>query len=285
MTKTALITGATGGIGLEVTRCLAERGYALTLVDFDASALNDLAGMYPGTKMHVLDQRKLDEVEMFCDTIIEAGESAPDVAIVNAGIIRIGDLTEISRADITDQVNVNLVSGAFLIQSVARRMVKAGRGHILATVSMGGIVSMKGSATYAASKFGLRGLLWGLRDELKPKGVDVTGIFPSGVDTPVLRHEALNGGSALNFLSPPVTASDVANAFMKAIDKPRLEVYVPGSDGVSGRILGAWPGLLSRLYPRLEKMGEAGRRKYIKKINAREQTALKTGDQPIALTE
>lgn len=270
MTKTALVTGATGGIGLEITRKLSERGYTLRLVDFNENALKDLAGKYPGSTYHVLDQSNLDEVETFCDTAL-AQEDAPDVAIINAGIIRIGDLMEVSRKDITDQIHVNLVAGSFLIQSLARRMASVKRGHILATVSMGGIVSMKGSAPYSASKFGLRGLLWGLRDELKPHGVDVTGIFPSGVDTPALRHEAFHGGSALNFVSAPVTAEVVANAFMKAINKPRLEVYVPGSEGISGRILGAWPGLLSKLYPRLEKMGEVGRAKYIKEVRKREE--------------
>ena len=270
MTKTALVTVATGGIGLEITRKLSERGYKLTLVDFDARGLQALADKYPGSTTQVLDQSKLEDVETFCDTVLENGP-APDIAIINAGIIRIGDLMEVSRKDITDQIYVNLVAGTFLIQSLARRMAQAKRGHILATVSMGGIVSMKGSAPYSASKFGLRGLLWGLRDELKPHGVDISGIFPSGVDTPALRHEAFHGGSALNFVSPPVTAEDVANAFMKAIDKPRLEVYVPGSEGISGRILGAWPGLLSKLYPRLEKMGEVGRAKYIKQVREREQ--------------
>ena len=263
---TALITGATGGIGLEVAAQLAREGYRLILVDFDSARLETMAAGFAGAVTHVLDQRDMAAVTGFCDQVIEAGESI-DVAIINAGIVSIGHLADQSQQAMLDQLQVNLVSSAAMIQSLARRMVREGRGHILATVSMGGIVSIKGSAPYSASKFGLRGLLWGLRDELAPHGVHVTGIYPAGVDTPMLRHEATHGGSALNFVGTPVTAAQVATAIRRALKKPRLEVYVPYSESITGRIFSAWPWLLSHLYPRLEKMGEKGRAKFIHRIS------------------
>ncbi len=265
MIKTALITGATGGIGQEIAMHLSRRGYRLLLVDFDRDRLDRMAPHYSGSETFLLDQRDLAAVEEFCDIRIAEGEFV-ETAIINAGMLGIGNLTEIGRASLTDQITVNLTSSAMIIQSMARRMAGEGRGHILSTVSMGGIVSLKGSTAYSASKFGLRGLLWALRDELKPKGVHVTGIYPAGVDTPMLRHEAFHGGSALNFVGNPVTVTDVANAYMRALDKPRLEIYVPGSEGITGRIAGAWPGLLGRLYPMLERIGESGRQKFIKRI-------------------
>lgn len=265
MTKTALLTGATGGLGQAIAKAFTADGYRLILVDFDAKRLADMATGYPGSTTHVLDQRDAAAVAQFCDDVIEQGQSI-DVAVVNAGMLTIGNVAAISRQAMLDQLQVNLIAGALLVQSLARRMSQDRKGHILATVSMGGIVSLKGSATYSASKFGLRGLLWGLRDELASDGVHVTGIYPAGVDTPLLRHEARHGGSALNFVGDPVTVDDVVKAIMNAIRKPRLEVYVPASEGITGRIAGAWPGILSRLYPILERMGEKGRAKFLRKI-------------------
>lgn len=164
------------------------------------------------------------------------------------------------------RIEVNLVSTAVLVQALARRMRAAGSGHLIATVSMGGIVSLKGSAPYSASKFGLRGLLWGLRDELQPHGVHVCGICPAGVDTAMLRHEARHGGSALNFVGQPVSVDTVARAVLRAIDQPRLETDVPASEGITGRMAGAFPGMLARLYPLLEKLGERGRAAYLARI-------------------
>jgi short-subunit dehydrogenase len=265
MTKTALVTGATGGLGQAIATKLTAQGYRLILVDFDAARLADMAQQHPGAVTHVLDQRDSAAVAHFCDTVIEQGPFV-DVALVNAGMLVIGSVSEISRQAMLDQLQVNLIAGALMIQSFARRMSRVRKGHILATVSMGGIVSLKGSATYSASKFGLRGLLWGLRDELSSHGVHVTGIYPAGIDTPMLRHEARHGGSALNFVGDPVTVDDVVNAIMAAIQKPRLEVYVPFSEGITGRIAGAWPGLLAKLYPTLEPIGEKGRAKFLRRI-------------------
>lgn len=265
MTKTALLTGATGGLGQAIAKKFAEEGYRLILVDFDAGRLADMASGYQGATTHVLDQRDNAAVARFCDEVIEQGQPV-DVALVNAGMLKIGNVAAISRQDMLDQLQVNLIATSLMIQSLARRMSRDRKGHIVATVSMGGIVSLKGSATYSASKFGLRGLLWGLRDELSADGVHVTGIYPAGVDTPLLRHEARHGGSALNFVGDPVTVDDVVDAITATVRKPRLEVYVPKSEGITGRILGAWPGLLSRLYPRLERMGEKGRARFLRRI-------------------
>ena len=265
MTQTALITGATGGIGSAVAKRFHAKGFRLMLVDFNAAKLESMAKDYPGATTHVLDQRDRAQLDAFCDAVIESGAFI-DVCVINAGMLVIGDLAEISRQDMADQIQVNLTATAMLIQSFARRMGREGRGHIMATVSMGGIVSLKGSATYSASKFGVRGLLWGLKDELAVKGVKVTGVYPAGVDTPMLRHEAMHGGSALNFVGKPVQADDIARAYERALTRPRLEVYVPYSESLTSRLAGACPWLLGWLYPLLEWMGEIGRKKFLKRI-------------------
>lgn len=267
MQRSVLLTGATGGLGQSIAASFYRQGYRLILVDFNGGALAEMASLYPGAVVHVLDQRDIAAVAEFCDANVEQGPFA-DVAVINAGMLAIGNVTDISRNALLDQLKVNLVSSAIMIQACARRMASAGKGHIIATVSMGGIVSLKGSATYSASKFGLRGLLWGLRDELAPAGVHVTGIYPAGIDTPMLRKEATHGGSALNFVGSPVTVQEVTDAIVQAVKKPQLEVYVPRSEGMTGRILSAMPGALVKFYPLLEWLGEKGRRKFLRRISS-----------------
>ena len=70
----------------------------------------------------------------------------------------------------------------------------------------------------------------------------------------------------IDLVGTPVTPADVAKAVRRALKKPRLEIYVPYSESITGRILGAWPWLLSGLYPLLERMGEKGRVKFIRRI-------------------
>lgn len=262
----ALVTGSTGGIGACVADALSARGYRLVLMDLDPARLAQQAERHPGARVETLDLSRQDAVLDWARAL-QADDAAPiDVAFVNAGLIAVGDMVELPIEQLLLQLQVNLVSTAVMLQALARRMAAAGRGHLIATVSMGGIVSLKGSAAYSASKFGLRGLLWGLRDELRPRGVQVCGIYPAGVDTPMLRHEARHGGSALNFVGRPVSPEDVARAVLAAIDRPRLETYVPASEGVTGRLAGAFPGLLAGLYPLLEKLGERGRAAYLARL-------------------
>jgi short-subunit dehydrogenase len=145
-------------------------------------------------------------------------------------------------------------------------MLQRGSGHIVNTVSMGGITPLKGGAAYVASKFGLRGFLSALYSELKPLGIKVSGIYPSGVDTAMLRYEATHGGSLLNFVSTPQTSADVLKAFNRALSGGKLEVYVPYSDSLLARAIALFPSLLDRLYPVLEWFGRRGLSKYLKSI-------------------
>ena len=262
----ALVTGSTGGIGARVAEALAGRGYRLVLMDLDRTRLEQQAARHPGAHIEPLDLARQDAVLDWARALQAVDATPIDVAFVNAGVIAVGDVVDLPTEELLLQLQVNLVSTAIMVQALARRMASAGGGHLIATVSMGGIVSLKGSAAYSASKFGLRGLLWGLRDELRPRGVQVCGIYPAGVDTPMLRHEARHGGSALNFVGQPVSPDDVAQAVMAAIERPRLETYVPASEGVTGRLAGAFPGLLAQLYPWLEKMGERGRAAYLARL-------------------
>jgi short-subunit dehydrogenase len=263
--KTALITGAAGDIGANVAKRLHLLGYRLILLDIDETNLKNLSRELPNSSYKVLDLTDREALDEF-NTELAMGEIRIELAFINAGAIAVGNAIDIEDRMIDLQLEVNLRSAIHLIKSCARNMVKHGGGHIISTVSMGGIVALKGSATYSAAKFGLRGFMTGIRDELAPHGVTVSGIYPSGVDTKMLRYEALNGGSNLNFVSEPLSVDDVGKAVIKTITSKKLEVYLPFSEGVSGRFVSVFLWMIRYLYPLMERIGERGLRKYLNKL-------------------
>lgn len=82
-----------------------------------------------------------------------------------------------------------------------------------------------------------------------------------------LRFEAVNGGSSLNIIDVPVIPDDIMTAMKKAQKSKKLEYFVPSKDSFTAKLICIFPGILNRLYPLLDKMGEKVREKYIKLNN------------------
>ena len=264
--KTALITGAAGDIGSEVARRLNDLGYRLILLDINDAALCQLKDQCHDAITVTLNLADRKELAAWIAELTESYGHI-DLAFINAGVVHVGNVLDLEEAQIDLQLEINLRSAIHLIKACADNMALHGAGQIISTVSMGGIISLKGSATYSATKFGLRGFMTAIRDELKPLGIDVSGIYPSGVDTQMLRYEAQNSGSPLNFINTPQSVDKVASTVIRAIKSRRLEYYIPYSDSISSRLVSCFPWLIRYLYPLLAKVGERGRAKYLKQIN------------------
>ena len=186
-----------------------------------------------------------------------------DVLVNNAGVIVPGAAADLDQSALDLHLEVNLRAPIRLMRAAAPQMIARHRGAMVATVSLGGVISLKDSAIYSASKFGLRGFLCGFHQELAPFGVKVSGVYPAAVDTPMLHHEALHGGSVLNFIDKVMTAEDIANATLKVIDTGRLEIYSPWSASLTARFFGSFPWMIRPLLPLMEQIGEQGRRKFL----------------------
>jgi short-subunit dehydrogenase len=259
----ALVTGAAGGISQVLCEKLDRRGYHLILVDRESAPLEALAAsLSRPADILTCDLADRDDLEQLCDTIV-ARHADLDLLINNAGVVRPGAVVDILQADIDLQLEVNLRAPIRLMQAVAPLMVARGRGALVTTVSLGGIISLKESAAYAASKFGLRGFLSSLHQELAPRGIKVSGIYPAAVDTPMLHYEATHGGSVLNFIDKVMSAEDVADALLKGVDTGKLEIYVPYSASLTSRFFAAFPWMIQPILPIMEKLGEAGRKKFV----------------------
>ena len=263
MTKIALITGSAAGIGESVASHFDSQGYQLILVDNNVERNQALGARCSNARCVALDLTDRDALRDFCK---ELEAQSLDVAFINAGVAIPGNVLTLSDKVIDLHLDVNLRSAILLTRACAVTMVKAGQGHILSTVSMGAITPMKGTAVYSATKFAMRGFLSALYSELKPLGVSVSGIYPSAVDTEMLKNEVRNNGSPLNFVSKVATVDDVTNTVQRALITKKLEIYVSKTDGLMGRVIGFFPSLLDRLYPLLERIGQSGMLRYKKTL-------------------
>ncbi|MET7769596.1 SDR family oxidoreductase [Nocardia sp. NPDC005366] len=265
----ALVTGAAGGIGLEVARRLSARGHRILAAERDDILAAQAA-----------EQIGADAIPVACDLADDAAVAALsdrvenewghdlEICFLNAGIIIPGDVLDTTPQQIDLQLRIMLGSTIQLARSAATALSARGSGHIVATVSQGAVLALPGSATYSAAKAGLRAFLAALHLELRGTGVTVGGVYPSAVDTPMLRHEATHGGSLLNFVGTISSVSDVADAVDKVMRTGRVEVFLPVADGLAARLLQVAPRLVPLLLPFADRIGEKGRQRYLAGFSA-----------------
>ena len=263
MQRNAIVIGGAGGIGLALATRLSHRGYRLVLVDIDAARLAASADRIGGGVVTVQADLTVDDD---LTRILDLIERDPHLELLvnSAGTVKPGDVIDLSFDDLERHIDINLLAPMRLIQAAARVMSARGTGCILSVVSAAGLVALPGSAAYSASKFGLRGFMMAISEELKQRGVKVRGVYPGAVDTLMLRYEATHGGSVFNFLNKDVLSVDqVADACLRSIDGDRLEIILPFWDGVTVRVLGVAPGFMRYVLPMLRKKGEKGLRRFL----------------------
>lgn len=267
--RLALVTGAAGAIGSGVARMLARRGYRVVCVDLAPDGVERIAAEIGGIPV-ASDATDPGQVAELAARIRTEWAATLDVLVCNAGVIVPGAVAEQTPDSLDVHLDVMLRSPMHLIGAALPGMLARGSGHVLATVSMGGILPLPGSAPYSAAKAGLRAYLMALAAELTGTGVAVSGIYPSGVDTPMLRLEARHDGSKLNWLGKVFTVDDVVRTYERALDRRRLEVYLPWSDSVSTRLSVAFPSVANRLIPFFERAATKRHAAYLAKIDAEE---------------
>src|SRR4051794_17912455 len=141
-------------------------------------------------------------------------------------------------------------------------LLKQNRGQVVSVASLASMLPLAESPGYCASKAGLRAFMLALSLREKETGVRISLVHPGAVDTPMLRHEAVTGGSALNFLSRPLSPDTVATAVVGNLDRPHLETSLPRHDGWLVKLVGLTPGFLQRIRPLLEITAQSGLEKY-----------------------
>lgn len=184
--KTALVTGASGGIGQDIARALHRAGATVTLSGTRREALDKLAGEFSG-RVHVLPCNLADKDET--EKLIPAAEAAMgglDILVNNAGVTRDALFMRISDEDWQDVLNVNLTSAFRLMRAAVRGMIRKRFGRIIGITSIVGVTGNPGQGAYAAAKAGMIGMSKSLAHEVAARGVTVNCVAPGMIASPMI---------------------------------------------------------------------------------------------------
>ncbi|MDO9432644.1 MAG: 3-oxoacyl-[acyl-carrier-protein] reductase [Pseudomonadota bacterium] len=214
--KTALVTGATGGIGGEIAKALHAAGAHVVLSGTREAALQELAqALGERTSAVAANLSDAESVDGLIGRAEEAAGAGLDILVANAGITRDGLLMRMKDEDWDAVIKVNLESYFRLSRAAMRGMMKRRSGRIIGITSVVGVMGNPGQANYAASKAGMIGFSKALAQEVATRGITVNCVAPGFIESPMT--EALNEQQKAQILSTiPVgrlgSGSDVAAA-------------------------------------------------------------------------
>jgi short-subunit dehydrogenase len=239
--RTALVTGASGGLGQAIARRLSVEGMTLVLTGRRQAELAELADEVGGTVV-VADLADRADLDRLCGQLDDV-----DVLVANAGL---GDPDgEPYTAELVDRVlDVNL--RAPMLLSTAFASARAGRpGHIVLVGSLQGLVALPEYRLYSATKFGLRGFALSLRPDLAEVGIGVTHLAPGFIrDAGMFAESGIDLPPGVRTRSP----ADVGDLVVKAIVEDKGEVFVsPPELRFASTLGGLTPGLTAKLMTKL----------------------------------
>ncbi|GAA0636014.1 SDR family oxidoreductase [Sphingomonas ursincola] len=187
-TKYIFITGGASGIGREVARYFAARGWFVGLADVNVKGMEETAAMLPAgmASIHSLDVRSREQWTQALEAFTEKSGGKLHVLFNNAGVGIGGLLEEHSEDDIEKLVDINF-KGVVYGAHIGHKYLKATPGScLLNTSSASGIYGSAGLSVYSATKFAVRGLSEALDIEWGPDNIRVRALLPSFIDTPLL---------------------------------------------------------------------------------------------------
>jgi uncharacterized protein len=229
---TALLTGASGGIGRAIALALDGRGARVLLSGRRADQLEGLrARLGDGAEALPAD---LSEPDAAAGLAERAG--AVDVLVANAALPASGRLDGFSPAEIDRALDVNLRAPMQLTRALLPGMLERGSGHVVLVSSLSGKVASSGSSVYSATKFGLRGFAAGLREDLHLTGVGVTVVFPGFVSDAGMFADS---GARLPAWVGTVTSDQVADAVVRGIERDRADIDVAPLSLRAGTLAGS----------------------------------------------
>ena len=219
--STALVTGATSGIGREIALRLAQRGVEVVVhgrsAERGAKTVRDIENAGGRARFVAADLNDGDDVRRL------AAEAGPvDILVNNAGIYQFGSTVETDDATFDEHVNVNLRAPYILVQQLVPGMIERGSGSVVNVSTVAASVPASGAGIYGATKAGLEQLTRVWADEFGGSGVRVNAIAAGPTDTPGVAAlpGVLEAVAASTTLGRPAEASEIASAvvFLSSAD-------------------------------------------------------------------
>ncbi len=236
--RTAVVTGAAGGMGRALSLSLAQRGCHLALADVNEAGLAETADLarphHVQVSCHRLDVGDAEAIAAFPEVVLAAHDGI-DLLFNNAGVAAEGTFEQISEADYEWLFNINFYGVVRMTRALLPVLQQSDDARIVNTSSVWGILAPPGLTAYGASKFAVRGFSESLRHELDGTNVGVTVVHPGGVATRIVQDArfsaAISAGERTQIeesskrlltLSPAVAGE----AIVKGVEQRRPRVLV-----------------------------------------------------------
>ncbi len=187
--RTALVTGATGGIGGAIVRALHAQGARVALSGTRPEALETLAAELGDCNVLPCDLGDRPQLEMLVGQA-ESALGSLDILVNNAGITRDGLAVRMKDEDWDRVLSINLTSSFVLVRAALKGMMKRRYGRIIGITSIVGVTGNPGQTNYCAAKAGMIGMSKALAAEVASRGITVNCIAPGFIESPMT--EALN---------------------------------------------------------------------------------------------
>jgi 3-dehydrosphinganine reductase len=260
----AIVTGGSSGIGLATVRMLVGEGARVSVIALDDEYLAALAADPPGgghpvhlEAADVSDRAALEAAIAACES-----EHGPcEILVTCAGIVLPGYFEDLPVEEFERESAVNYLGTVYAIKAVVPGMLERESGNIACISSTAGLIPVFGYTAYGPTKYAIRGLCDILRNELKPRGIAVSCVYPSDVDTPQLAFEEPHKPPELKAVSgtiKPVPPEQVAAAIVKGIRRGTPVIYPELQTRLLSRLSNGLPGF-TRWY--LDRVVAKARRK------------------------
>ncbi len=267
----ALITGAARGLGLEIARRLAERGYLVHVTDVDgALASRAAAGLGPRAFGSALDVRSFPACRAAAARTVRRAGSL-EVWVNNAGVLIPGPAWQQDERTRGTMLDVNATGTINGTVAALERMRPAGHGHILNVVSMAGLVAAPGYAVYTAAKHAALGFSLATMADLRLAGVSgihISCVCPDGIWTPMLYDKLEDPNAAASFSGVLLQPQEVAAQVMGLLDDPQPVLAIPRWRGRMLRLFDLMPRTSLRYAPRMLAYGRRQQRRYLRQARA-----------------
>ncbi len=257
----AVVTGASRGIGRELSAQLARRGARLGLIARSNEGLEELASELPESPAgpHVTaaaDVSKWGQTSRAIDRLAKRFEGI-DLLAANAGVLHYAPFVEQDLADAEAMIQTNVFGTLYTVKAALPHMIGRGRSHIVVLSSAAGLRSFPWGAVYGGTKAFDRGLAEALRHELAGSGVSVTTVYPGEFGTTILAHQR-DRLPAWRSSDEERPVSELVTAIVKGVEGDARAVYAPPVVRILG-LSGIVPRALDRLLVRIRGRSAAPR--------------------------
>jgi dehydrogenase/reductase SDR family member 7B len=222
--KTAIVTGASSGIGRSTSIALARAGTNLVLVSRNISKLKTVEQeAQPFDVKTLAISGDISNRLVVKNTVSQAIEkfAGVDILICNAGVYFRHSIIDQTIDDIRNIMEINFFGSLNCIYEILPHFLAKKAGHIIIISSVDGKKGLPLDSAYSSSKFALTGFADVLRQELAKSGIHVCTVFPGRIDTPMISNIKTSG------ISAKISPEHVAKAIIMSILKRKKEVFVP----------------------------------------------------------